>query len=59
MLLQAQVRQLRIQDPRMLYFLTCPVYFIDGYNLNYDLDKYLTKYYCLDLTNANEYLYKV
>ena len=55
MLLQAQVRQLRILDPRMQYFLTYTVYFIDRYNAIYDLDKYLIGIFYLNLTDDNEW----
>jgi hypothetical protein len=45
MLLQAQVRRLQIQDPRMLYFLTYAIYFVDKYNVIYNLNKYLIEYF--------------
>ena len=56
MLLQAQVRQLQIQDPRMLYFLTYTKYFVDKYNVIYNLNKYLIEYFCYRLTNDSKYL---
>jgi hypothetical protein len=58
MLLQAQVRQLQIQDPRMLYFLTYTIYFVDKYNVIYGSNKYLIEYFCYRLTNDSKYLYK-
>jgi hypothetical protein len=51
----SQVRRLQIQAPRMLYFLTCTVYFIDRYNAIYDLDKYLIDIFYLNLTDDNEW----
>jgi hypothetical protein len=56
MLLQVPEGQLQIQDPHMLYFLTCPVYFIDRYNTIYNLNKYLTDYFHLNLTYVDNIL---
>jgi hypothetical protein len=55
MLLQVPERQLQIQDPRMLYFLTYHVYFIDRYNIIYALGKYLIEYSYLNFTYDNKY----
>jgi hypothetical protein len=48
-------RQLQIQDPRMLYFLTYTVYFIDRYNVVCTCSKYLTENNEFYLTSDNKW----
>ena len=54
MLPQVQAIQLQIQDLYTLYFLTYILYFVDRYNVIWDVCKYLREYCLLVLTYDNK-----